>query len=155
MTLASPTRTILSTSLAFFLSLWIRANSTFSLPNQKCSTTFFFAKNSNFHVKYSQKTFRELRRKFFFFFFFFRFVLSKWQVWNLPQCAHFPTDICSVIQEGEITVEKCAHRSASARRELHTLSHGRNKHGHNNSAPFIHLSAIAVTRLAPPASGLK
>ena len=30
-TFASPTRTILSTSLAFFLSLWIRANSTLSL----------------------------------------------------------------------------------------------------------------------------
>ena len=26
-----------------------------------------------------------------------------------PWCAHFPTDICSVIQEGVITVEKCAH----------------------------------------------
>jgi len=32
-----------------------------------------------------------------------------------------------VIQEGEITVEKCAHRGA--------LSLGLKKHGHNNSAP--------------------
>ena len=32
---------------------------------------------------------------------------------DTPQCAHFPTDICSVIQEGEITEEKCAHRGAS------------------------------------------
>ena len=53
-----------------------------------------------------------------------------------PQCAHFPSDICSGIQEGEITGEKCAHRGASARQECHTLSLGRNKHGHNNSAPY-------------------
>ena len=26
---------------------------------------------------------------------------------DAPRCAHFPSDICSVIQEGEITVEKC------------------------------------------------
>jgi len=32
-----------------------------------------------------------------------------------------------MIQEGEITVEKCAHRGASVRRERHTLSLGRNK----------------------------
>ena len=52
-----------------------------------------------------------------------------------PRCApHFPTDICSVIQEGEIFVEKCVHRGASACQEHHTLSLGRNKHGHNNSA---------------------
>ena len=25
-------------------------------------------------------------------------------------CPHFPTDICSMIQEGEVTVEKCAHQ---------------------------------------------
>ena len=48
---------------------------------------------------------------------------------DVPQCAHFPTDICSVIQEGEITEEKCMHRGASANQERHTLS--RNKHGHN------------------------
>ena len=50
---------------------------------------------------------------------------------------HFPTDICSVIQEGEITDEKCVHQGTSMRRERHTLSLGRNKHGHNNSAPYI------------------
>ena len=35
---------------------------------------------------------------------------------DASQCAHFPTDICSVIQEGgEITVEKCgAPRRVSA-----------------------------------------
>ena len=52
-----------------------------------------------------------------------------------PQCAHFPTDICSVIQEGEISVEKCTHQGASVGWEHHTLSLGRNKYGHNNSAP--------------------
>jgi len=56
---------------------------------------------------------------------------------DAPRCAHFPTDICSVIQEGEITVEKWAHRGATARQERHTLSLGRNKHGHNNSAPIF------------------
>ena len=56
-----------------------------------------------------------------------------------PRCAPFPTDICSVIPEGVLTVEKCAHRSASARREPHTLSLGQNKHGHNNSAPYVHV----------------
>jgi len=74
---------------------------------------------------------------------FSMFVLSKWQFWNL-----FGTPdpwralvralsywYFSVIQEGEITVEECAHRGPSARRERHTLSLGRNKHGHNNSAP--------------------
>ena len=55
------------------------------------------------------------------------------------RCAHFPTDILSVIQGGEITVEKCAYRGASARQERHTLSLGRNKHGHNNSAPWLRL----------------
>ena len=32
-------------------------------------------------------------------------------VWRLdaPRCAHFSTDICCVLQEGVITVEKCAH----------------------------------------------
>jgi len=54
---------------------------------------------------------------------------------DAPRCAHFPSDICSVIQEDEITVEKCAHLGASACRERHTLSLGRNKHGHNYSAP--------------------
>jgi len=54
---------------------------------------------------------------------------------DVPRCAHFPTDICSLIKEGEITLEKCTHRGASAHRERHTLSLGRNKHGHNNSAP--------------------
>jgi len=53
---------------------------------------------------------------------------------DAPRCAHFPIDICSVIQEGK--VEKCMHRGASARRERHMLSLGRNKHGHNNSAPY-------------------
>ena len=43
---------------------------------------------------------------------------------DAPQCVHFPTDICSVIQEGEIKVEKCVHRGTSARRERHTLSLG-------------------------------
>ena len=52
-----------------------------------------------------------------------------------PRCAHFPTDICSVIQEGVLTVEKCAHRGKSVGREPHTMSLGQNKHGHNNSAP--------------------
>ena len=65
------------------------------------------------------------------------FVLSKWQFclallmrWRaeVPQCAHFPTDICSVIQECEIMWD------TSARWERHTLSLERNKHGHNNSA---------------------
>ena len=46
-----------------------------------------------------------------------------------PRCAHFSTDICCVIQEGLITVEKCAHRGASARQECHMLSLGQNKHG--------------------------
>ena len=55
---------------------------------------------------------------------------------NAPQCVHFPTDIRSVIQEGEITVEKCTQWGASAPRERHTLSLGQNKHGHNNSAPL-------------------
>ena len=54
---------------------------------------------------------------------------------DVPGCVHFPTDICSVLQEGEITVEKCAHRGTSACREHHRLSFGQNKHGHNNSAP--------------------
>jgi len=55
---------------------------------------------------------------------------------DAPRCgAHITTDIGSVIPEGEITVEKCAHRVASPRREPHMLSLGRNKHGHNNSAP--------------------
>jgi len=45
-----------------------------------------------------------------------------------------------VIQEGKITVKKCVHRGASARQERHTLSLGRNKHGHNNSAPLCHFS---------------
>ena len=67
-----------------------------------------------------------------------RLVLRS-QCADLPRCAHFPTDICSVIQEGEITVEKCGHWGASARREFHTLSLGRNKHVHNNSAPSIPL----------------
>ena len=56
---------------------------------------------------------------------------------DAPRCTHLPTDICFVIQKGEIIVEKCAHRGASARRERRTLSLGRIKHGHNNSAPFI------------------
>ena len=42
---------------------------------------------------------------------------------NPPRCANFSTDICSVIQEGEITVEKCAHRGASAGREHITTVH--------------------------------
>ena len=42
-----------------------------------------------------------------------------------------------MIQEGEITVEKCAHRGTPAHRERHTLSLGQKKHGHNNSAPSI------------------
>ena len=66
---------------------------------------------------------------------------------NVPRCVHFPTDICSVIQEGEIAVEKCAHRGTLARREHHTLSLGRNKHGHNNSAPL----KIGINRNANPA----
>jgi len=45
---------------------------------------------------------------------------------DAPWCAHFSTDICCVIQEGVITVEKCAHRGASALREHHTLSLGQN-----------------------------
>ena len=72
---------------------------------------------------------------------------------DAPRCALFPTDICSVIQEGEITVEKCPHRGASARWEHHTLSHGQNKHGHNNSAPsyrymsmYIHMVSRGRTR---------
>ena len=59
---------------------------------------------------------------------------------DAPRCAHFPTDICAVIQEGEITVAKCAQRGASAHQEPHTLSHGRNKLGHNNSAPIFAIS---------------
>ena len=35
-----------------------------------------------------------------------------------PRSAHFPIDICSVIQEGEITVEMCALRGASVCRDL-------------------------------------
>ena len=55
---------------------------------------------------------------------------------RLGEHMHFPTDICSVIQEGEKTVEKCAHRAMSARRQRHMFSLGRNKHGHNDSAPL-------------------
>ena len=63
----------------------------------------------------------------------------------MPLCEHFPTDIYFVIQEGEITVEKCAHRGASARREGHKLSLGQNKHGHNNSAlPLEKIILFAV-----------
>ena len=76
------------------------------------------------------------------------FVLSKWQFWNLfgapdvlTLLSASTTDICSVIQEGEITVENCAHRGAAICRERHTLSLGRNKHGHNNSAPLNQVSA--------------
>ena len=58
------------------------------------------------------------------------------------RCAHFPTDICSVIQEGEITVEKCTHQGTSARWERHRLSLGQNKHGHDNSAPILTLEAV-------------
>ena len=43
------------------------------------------------------------------------------RVADTPRCATFPTDICSVIQEGVLTVEKCAHQGASARRERQTL----------------------------------
>ena len=57
---------------------------------------------------------------------------------DAPRCAHFSTDICSVIQEIEVTVEKCVHRGTSRCKERHTLSLGRNKHGHNNSAPLKH-----------------
>ena len=62
-----------------------------------------------------------------------KLVWGSWRA-DAPRCTHFPSDICSVIQEGEITVEKCTHRGASVRRERHTLSLGQNKHGHNNSA---------------------
>ena len=33
---------------------------------------------------------------------------------DAPRCAHFSIDICCVIQEGVITVEKCVHIGASA-----------------------------------------
>ena len=33
---------------------------------------------------------------------------------DVPRCVHFPSDFCSVIQQGEITVEKCVHRGTSA-----------------------------------------
>jgi len=59
---------------------------------------------------------------------------------DAPRCAHFSTDICSVIQEGEMTVEKCLHWGAPARRERHMLSLGQNKHGHNHSAPSCHFT---------------
>ena len=48
---------------------------------------------------------------------------------DAPRCAHFSTDICCVIQEGVITVEKCAHQGTSAHWVRHTLSLGQNKHG--------------------------
>ena len=66
---------------------------------------------------------------------------------DVPRYTHFPTDICSVIQEGEITVEKCAHHGASASRERHTLSLGQNKHGHNNSAPEESCKILVVRDL--------
>lgn len=49
----SPTKTILSTSFAFFLSLWMRANSTFSLSAIEVTLSY--------RKKYS--TFRELFKK--------------------------------------------------------------------------------------------
>ena len=70
---------------------------------------------------------------------FSMFVLSKWQFWTLfgapldalmcRGACPFSTDTCCVIQEGVITVEKCAHWGPSAHRERHTLSLGQNKHG--------------------------
>ena len=60
---------------------------------------------------------------------------------DAPGCAHFPTDICSLIQEGVISVEKCA----SAHRERHTLSLGRNKHGHYNSALTFHMIPFCIS----------
>ena len=43
---------------------------------------------------------------------------------------------------------KVAHRGASARRERHTLSLGRNKHGHNNSAPiYMYVRAVGRSTL--------
>ncbi len=63
------------------------------------------------------------------------FCPSKLSGADAPWCAHFSSAICCVNQEGVISLEKCAHRGASARRECHTLSLGWNKHGHNNSAP--------------------
>ena len=68
---------------------------------------------------------------------------------DAPRCAHFPTDICSLIQEGVITVEKWEHRGASVHMVHHTLSLGRNKHGHNNSAPFTDSCRFLIS------SGLK
>ena len=62
---------------------------------------------------------------------------------------HFPTDICSVIREGVITVEKCAHRGPSARQEHDKLSLGRNKHGHNNSAPLCKNKILLLNNWGP------
>ena len=53
------------------------------------------------------------------------------------QCAHFSTDICSVIQEGVKSIEKCAHRGTSARQERQMLSLGQNKHGQNITTPVL------------------
>ena len=74
------------------------------------------------------------------------FVLSKWQFWTLF-CApdaltrlgartllHF---ICSVIQEGVKSTEKCAHRGASVCREHQKLSLGQIKHGQNITTPYF------------------
>ena len=54
------------------------------------------------------------------------FVLSRQTEWcspraDAPQGAHFSTDICCVNQEGVKTLEKCAQRGASARRERHIV----------------------------------
>ena len=51
-----------------------------------------------------------------------RFVQAKWVA--LPtrwRASYLLCDICCVIQEGEITVEKCTHRGASARRERNSF----------------------------------
>ena len=72
------------------------------------------------------------------------FVLSKWQFWNMfgaPDTltllnAHtFLLIFVLWSKKVRLTVAKCTHRCAAAPREWHTLSLGRNKHGHNNSAP--------------------
>ena len=73
------------------------------------------------------------------------FVLSKWQfgtsfgapdpLTRLGARTFLLIFICCLIQKGVEWIEKCVHRGASARWERHTLSLGRNKHEHNNSAP--------------------
>ena len=51
-------------------------------------------------------------------------------VWRSPRagapwCAHFPADICSVIEDSVMIVEKCAHRDESGVPHVGTLKFSR------------------------------